>query len=513
MQLLEPLTLNSPVGSNNRVSHGSRTHKLFPNVFNGSFIENVYLNFFMKLSDKFLQNDSLSPKVDYNHSLDFLGTETSFAFGAEVAQLEKSKKFPQIYKFHIGDTGPKTPDPIIEVAVQALKDKQTKYGHFLGYPQVRENIAKYWTKRHQVEIKKDNILLMPGGKPAIELAIQALVGQGDQIIVQDPSYPIYASVANFYTSGKCLSWKARQNPIDKSLNFDPEDLKNLLDKNPRVKLLFLNTPQNPTGMIMNRTTLSAVAELAKQNKFMVVFDDIYDQIIFDGYEHFSLLSIPGMLDYTINLNGCSKNYAMTGWRVGFVIAPEWLIEIFGQLAVNKWSCVSRVNQIVAGTIFGDVELDGFHYDSVAEKLKPILQKDFDQYQKKGEFLSDSLNLLEPYVYCSSPQGAFYLFPNFENVLRLKYVKENLKINSDKELRQWLLHESGIATLAGSDFGEMGVGYMRFSYAEDAHSHIIPGAKHLLKTIIELIEKSGLKPPLASDQIDQKIKNLVEKYFT
>ncbi|MBI5221196.1 MAG: pyridoxal phosphate-dependent aminotransferase [Candidatus Magasanikbacteria bacterium] len=466
----------------------------------------------MKLSQKFLNNDELSPKVDYNHDLDFLGTEIAFAFGSEVAELEKSKKFPQIYKFHIGDTGPKTPEPIIEVAIQALKDKQTKYGHYLGYPQVRENIAKHWTKIRGVEIKKENILLEPGGKPAIELAIQTLVGKDDQIIVQDPSYPIYASLANYYTRGQCLYWKARQNPTDKTLHFDPEDLKNLLAQNPRVKLLFINTPQNPTGMVMPRVTIEAVADLAKQNKFMVVFDDIYDQIVFEGYEHFSILSVPGMLDYTINLNGCSKNYAMTGWRVGFVIAPEWVIEIFGQLAVNKWSCLSRFNQITAGTIFGDMDLDGFHYPSIAEKIQPILQKDFAEYEKKGKFMSAALKLLEPYIYCNEAQGAFYLFADFENVLKLKYVTEELKIKSNTDLRQWLLHERGIATLSGSDFGEMGQGYMRFSFAEDRNNHIIPGSAHLLKTIIELIKKSGLIPPLLANQVDEKIKELETKYF-
>lgn len=466
----------------------------------------------MKLSDKFLNNDDLSPKVDYNHDLDFLGTETSFGFGADVTALEASKKFPQIYKFHIGDTGPKTPEPILEIAIQALRDKQTKYGHFIGYPQVRANIARYWSQSRGVAIKTENILLEPGGKPAIELAIQALVNEGEKIIVQNPSYPIYGSLANFYTKGKCLSWKARQKPVDKTLDFNIDDLKDIIEKNNGVKLLFLNTPQNPTGMMMPQATLEKVAELAMKHKFMVVFDDIYDQITFGENKHFSLLSIPGMLDYTINLNGCSKNYAMTGWRIGFIIAPQWLIEIFGQLAVNKWSCVNRINQIVAGTIFGDVDLDGFHYESVAEKIKPILKEDLAEYEKKGKFLASVLKLLTPYILPNEPEGAFYLFPNFENILKLKYLNEALNIKTDKELSRWLLHEQGIATLAGSDFGSGGAGYMRFSYAEDRNNHIIPGAKRLLQVMVELIEKSGEKSPLLSTEIDIKIKEIEEKCF-
>jgi len=465
----------------------------------------------MKLSDKFI-NSELAPKVDYNHDLDFLGTETSFGFGAEVTALEVSKKFPQIYKFHIGDTGPKTPEPIIEVGIQALKDKQTKYGHFMGYPQIRANIARYWSQTRGVEVKTENIILEPGGKPAIELSIQALVGSGDKIIVQNPSYPIYASLANFYTQGHCLDWTARQNPTGMTLDFNVDDLVEILEKNKNIKLLFLNTPQNPTGMMIKQEKLEKIAALAMKYKFMVVFDDIYDQITFGDNKHFSLLSIPGMFDYTINLNGCSKNYAMTGWRLGFIIAPEWLIEIFGQLAVNKWSCVSRVNQIVAGTIFGDVDLDGFHYNSVAEKIKPILQADFAEYEKKGKFLSAALKLLSPFILPNEPEGAFYLFPNFANILKLKYLNEDLNIKTDKELSRWLLHEKGIATLAGSDFGSGGNGYIRFSYAEDRDTHIIPGTKHLLKTMIEIIEKSDEKPPLLSTEIDSKIQELENKFF-
>ncbi len=467
----------------------------------------------MKLSAKFLNNDELSPKVDYNHDLDFLGDESSFAFGVEVAKLEVAKKFPQIYKFHIGDTGPKTPEAIIEVAIQALRDKQTKYAHFLGYPQVRENIAKYWTAIRKVEIKKENILLEPGGKPAIELSLQALVNKEDQIIVQNPSYPIYASLASFYTHKKPLEWTARQNETDKTLDFDIVDLEKILAENKNIKLLFLNTPQNPTGMMMSEIKLRAVAELAMKYRFMVVFDDIYNQITFDGREHFSILSVPGMLDFTINLNGCSKNYAMTGWRIGFVIAPEWLIEIFGQLGVNKWSCVSRANQIVAGTIFGDVDLDGFHYDCVREKITPVLRADLVEYEKKGKFLSETLSLLSPFILPNQPEGAFYLFPNIENILKLKYVSEDLKIKNDKDFSRWLLQEQGYAAIPGSDFGSGGSGYLRLSYAEDRNAHIIPGAKHLLKIIIELLEKSGINTPLSTDQLNEKIKELEEKYFS
>ena len=177
---------------------------------------------------KFLTDKSLTPNVTISPNLNYLGTETAFGFGAEVIAVESSKKFPQIYKFHVGDTGPKTPEPIIEVAIQALKDKQTKYGHFAGYPQVRENIARYWSRTRGVEIKKENILLQPGGKPVIEMTFQALIAPGDKIIVQDPGYPVYESLAEFYNHGGVLHWNARKNDTTQGLEFNVEDLEKLL---------------------------------------------------------------------------------------------------------------------------------------------------------------------------------------------------------------------------------------------------------------------------------------------
>ena len=461
---------------------------------------------------KFLQDRALIPNVEINPDLMLLGTETAFGFGAKVMEVEKSGKFEQIYKFHIGDTGPKTPQPIIDVAIQALKDGHTKYAHFSGFPQVRENIAKYWTKTRGVEIKKENVILIPGGKPTIELAMQTLLAPGDKVVFQNPGYPIYESLASFYSEGNQIGWQAFRDPEKKTLEYRVEDLEKILQENKQIKLLCVNTPQNPTGMMMGRKKLEDIAELVKKYKFFVIFDDIYDRIVFDGREHFSFLSIPGMLDWTINLNGYSKNYAMTGWRLGFIVAPEWLTAIFGRLAVNKWSCVSRVNQIVAGVVFGDVELDGFKYESVAGKIEATLLADFAEYEKKGKFLVECFNLLKPYVVPNSVEGAFYDFPNFEGILKLKYVRDNLGIKDDKELSYWFLEEKGIATLAGSDFGSGGAGYIRFSYAEDRNKHIIPGMKHLLKVMIELIEKSGEVAPFKVEEVGERVGEIENKYF-
>ena len=462
---------------------------------------------------KFPTDKNLIPNVEINPDLNLLGTETAFDFGVIVMEVEKSGKFPQIYKFHVGDTGPKTPEPIIEVAIKALRDKQTKYGHFLGYPQVRENIANYWTKTRGVEIKKENVMLQPGGKPAIELAIQTLTKPGDVVIGQNPGYPIYESLARFYTQDNYVPWMTHKDNEQGTFEFRVEDLEKALEENKeKVKLLVINTPQNPTGMVMEKEKLEQIAVLVEKYNIMVLFDDIYDRIIFDGVKQTSFLSLPGMQERTINLNGFSKNFAMTGWRMGFVIAPEWVIEVFGKFAINKYTCVSKFNQIVAGAIFGDVELDGHKYEYVGDKIKATLEADFAEYEKKGKFVESCLRLLAPYVVTNKAEGAFYLFPNFEKVLNLSYVKNDLGINGDREFTYWLLRERGIANLAGGDFGEGGKGYVRFSYAEDREKNIIPGMKHVLKVVIELIEKSGEVSPLTADEVDGKVGELEKKYF-
>jgi len=448
--------------------------------------------------------------IQLNPDLQYLGTETAFGFGAEVLAVEASKKFPQIFKFHVGDTGPKTPQPIIDTAIKALQDKQTKYGHFQGYPCVRKNIAAHWNKTRGINIDEDHVILTPSGKSVIDITIQTFSGPNNYIVGQNPGYPIYESLARFHNQNRYLPWYARKN--DGLLTFEVEDLEEILKKQPGVNLVVLNTPQNPTGMMMNQEKLEQVAKLAEKYNFCVMFDDIYDQITFGGRKHFSILSVPGMMERTINLNGYSKDFAMTGWRLGFAIAPKWLIKIFGQLAINKWSCVNTVGQIVAGVIFGDVEVNGIKYPSVADAIRPIIDADVAEYERKGNFVFESLSLLKPYVIPNQVEGAFYIFPNVLKVLDLPYVQNELKIQTEKELTRWFLYEKGFACLAGPDFGEGAKGHIRFSYAEDRNNHIIPGIKYFIKIILELIEKSGLTAPFTASEVNTRMGEIEKKCF-
>lgn len=449
--------------------------------------------------------------VPLNPDLQYLGTETAFGFGAEVLAVEASKKFSRIYKFHVGDTGPKTPQPIIDTAIRALQDKQTKYGHFQGYPQVRANIANHWNKTRGTDLTADNILITPGGKSVIELTMQTLIAPGDFVVGQNPGYPIYESLARVYGQDRYLPWTARHLPSG-ALEFVIDDLEKIIQDNGHVKILVVNTPQNPTGMMMSREKIERIAALAVKYDFFVMFDDIYDQITFGGREHFSILSVPGMIERTVNLNGLSKDYAMTGWRVGFAIAPKWLIDIFGVMAINKWSCVNRVCQIATGVIFGDVDVDGAHYGSVSDAIADTIRQDVAEYERKGNFVVDALNLLSPFVIANPVEGAFYDFPNVEKLLALSYVKNDLNIKSEKDFTHWLLYERGFACLAGPDFGSGGAGHIRLSYAEDRDLHIIPGIKYFLRVVIELIEKSGQTSPLSASDVDAKVGEIEKKYF-
>jgi len=448
---------------------------------------------------------------DLNKNLENLGTETAFGFSAEVMELELSGKFEKIYKFHVGDTGPKTADAIINVAIQAFRDKQTKYGHYLGHPNVRDNIAKYVSETRGTEITRDNIILVPGGKPIIELTIQALVNEDEYIVGQNPGYPIYESLARFYTKGKYIPWYAKEE--ENQLKFNIDELEVILKENNKVKLLIINTPQNPTGTILEDGQLREIANLAIKYDFYILFDDIYDQIVFEGKKHLSLLSIPEIKDRVINLQGFSKDYAMTGWRMGFGVAPDWLIKKFGQLAINKWTALPTVFQIVAGAMFGDVEMNGFKYKSVSEVIKPIIKKDVAEYEKKGKFVYEALQLIKEYVVPNNPEGAFYIFPNIKKVLELDYVKNELNLKNSSEFSYWLLREKGFAALAGSDFGKGGEGYIRFSYAEDVEKHIVPGMKYFIEIILDLLEKSGEELPVKLEELDGKIKLIENKIFS
>jgi aspartate/methionine/tyrosine aminotransferase len=297
----------------------------------------------------------------------------------------------------------------------------------------------------------EEVVVTPGAKPILYFAITALIGPGDEVIYPNPGFPIYESVINF-VGGTAVPLPLLE---EKDFRFDPDEFRSLVTD--RTKLIILNTPQNPTGGILTKHDLEVIAEAARQRKIMVLSDEVYKNIIYDG-EHQSFYSLPGMKDLTILLDGFSKTYAMTGWRLGFGVMPEELAKKVEKLMINCNSCTSTFSQYAAiQALKGPTdEVDAF----------------VEEFRKRRDFIVAGLNDI-PGISCITPKGAFYVFPN---------VKK-LNVPSQK-LEHHFLNEAGVAVLSGTAFGKYGEGYLRFSYANSI-ANIEKGLERIRKSLKNL----------------------------
>ncbi len=359
-----------------------------------------------------------------------IGTETSFEVLALARELERQGK--NIVHLEIGEPDFDTPAHIKEAAKAALDRGETHYTTALASLPVRHAVAEFAGRQRGVEISPDEIMLLPGGKPAILMTCLSLLEAGDEAIIPVPAYPIYESAVRFVGAKPALIPLREENDF----RFEVKDLAAAIT--PHTRLLILNSPHNPCGSILTREDLVAVAELAKKHDLMVLSDEIYAQVIYDGLKSFSIMSLDGMKERTILLDGFSKAYAMTGWRLGFTVAPKILIERFAKLAINIYSCISVFNQDAALAAVRGPQ------DSVKEMVA--------EFQRRRDFIHQALNNIRGVV-CRKPSGAFYIFPNVKSFGK-----------SSKELMQYLLNEAGVACLHGTAFGQAGEGYLRFSYA-------------------------------------------------
>ncbi len=275
------------------------------------------------------------------------------------------------------------------------------------------------------------MLVTPGAKPIVFFSILALLEEGDEAICPDPSYPIYESVINF-SGATVVPIQLRE---ELGFRFDIEELRKKIT--PRTKLIVLNSPHNPTGGVLEKDDVYAIAELIKERDIIVLSDEVYEHIVYE-HEPISIASLPGMLDRTILLSGFSKTYAMTGWRLGYAALPSKLVEPVVRLIVNSVSCTAPFNQ------HAGIEAITGPQDSVPRMVA--------EFKKRRDLIVDGLNEI-PGVSCLRPKGAFYVFPNVRK----------LGMNC-KQLANYLLTEAGVATLAGTDFGKYGEGYIRMSYA-------------------------------------------------
>lgn len=376
-----------------------------------------------------------------------LGTETAFEVLAKARKLEAEGK--SIIHLEIGEPDFPTPENICEAAIKSIKAGDTHYTPSAGIPELRNSIANYIKKTRGIEVHPDEVVMTPGAKPIMFFAILALVNEGDEVIYPNPGFPIYESMIKF-VGGTPVPLKLKE---EKNFAFDIEDLKKLIS--PKTKMLIINTPQNPTGGILNEKEIRQIAELLKDRPDIAILsDEIYSRLIFKG-DHFSITQIPGFKDRTIILDGFSKTYAMTGWRAGYGVMNKDLAQKIAQLMTNSNSCTNAVVQKAC------IEAYEGPQDSV-DKMK-------EEFLARRDLIVDGLNSIKGFS-CVVPLGAFYAFPN---ITKTGY--------NSKELNDHLLYKGGVAALAGTSFGEFGEGYLRFSYANSREN-----IKEAIKRIKDVI---------------------------
>ena len=358
-----------------------------------------------------------------------LGTETAFEVLARAKALEAAGR--SIIHLEIGEPDFDTPEHIKEAAVRALRDGYTHYTPAAGLLEAREAIAEHVGALRGITVAPDEVVITPGAKPVMFFLVLALVNPGDEVIYPDPGFPIYESVARF-VGARPVPWVLRE---ERQFRADPEELRALLT--PRTKLIILNSPHNPAASVLSRRDMEAVAEIVRGRPVTVLADEIYGRILYDG-TFASLASIPEARAQTVILDGFSKTYAMTGWRLGYGVMPAGLAARMTQLMVNSNSCTAAFTQMA-----GIAALRG-PQDGVARMVA--------EFRRRRDVIVTGLNAL-PGVTCLRPPGAFYAFPNIR------------KIDSDAgHLQDYLLREAGVAVLAGTAFGAHGQGYLRLSYA-------------------------------------------------
>jgi aspartate/methionine/tyrosine aminotransferase len=359
-----------------------------------------------------------------------IGTESAFEVSARARALEATGR--SIIHLQIGEPDFDTPANVREAAKRALDEGATHYAPFPGIPQLREAIADDASARKGFPVTPDRVFVTVGGKGVMLYAILGLIDPGDEAIVPDPGYPIYESLVRF-VGGTPVPIPIR---MANDFRLDVDELASLVT--PRTRMIVINSPANPTGGVLTRGDLEQIAELAQRHDLVVLADEIYGRILYDGEEHVSIASLPGMAERTIVLDGFSKTFAMTGWRLGYAIVPEWLVQTYGQLVINTISCAPTFAQV------GAVEALRGPQDPVDAMVV--------EFRARRDLIVDGLNAI-PGIRSLRPTGAFYAFPDIAGTGL-----------SGAELAERLLLEAGVCVLAGTAFGGVGTDHVRISYA-------------------------------------------------
>ncbi len=384
----------------------------------------------------------------YTERISRLESEGAFVVLAKAKKLEAEGR--SIIHLQIGEPDFDTPNNICDAGIQAIRDGYTHYAPSGGIPEARAAVAEYMSKTRGVDYKPENAIIMPGCKPLIFSAMIALLDDGDDVIVPNPGYPTYRSVAKFI-GARPVPIKLRE---ENDFRFLVKDLEDIVT--PKTKMIILNSPENPTGGILTWEDLEAIYGIANKHDLWVVSDEIYSRIIYD-VEFKSIAAIPGAIDRTVAIDGMSKTYAMTGWRLGFAAMPKELADYMFTFAINNFSSTATFSQhaLIEGITGSQDEI-----------VKMVTE-----FRRRRDVIVDGLNAIEG-VTCLKPEGAFYVFPNITGT----------GLTSD-QFADIALDEGGVACLSGTSFGDFGEGYVRFSYANS-----VENIQEALRRIAEVLKK-------------------------
>jgi aspartate/methionine/tyrosine aminotransferase len=385
-----------------------------------------------------------------------IGVESAFDVLVRARALEAKGR--SVVHLEIGEPDFPTPAHIVEAAKQALDEGWTHYGPTQGLPELRETIAAYVSRTRGIKVGAEHVSVVPGGKPIIFFPMLALIEPGDEVIYPNPGFPIYESMINF-AGGKPVPM-----PLEESrrFSFDLERFRSLLTD--RTKMVILNSPQNPTGGVIPREDIAALAEMLRDRDLVVLSDEIYSRIYYGDEAPVSIASFPGMLEKTIILDGFSKTYAMTGWRMGYGVMPAWLVDAVNKLMVNSNSCTASFTQRA-----GIAALRG---------PQECVDQMVAEFQRRRDAICKGLNEV-PGFRCAVPGGAFYAFANVTGTGL-----------PSKEVADMLLYDAGVSCLNGGCFGAYGEGYVRFSYANSLEN--IEDAVRRIKKLAHRWEPVGAR---------------------
>jgi aspartate aminotransferase len=392
-----------------------------------------------------------------------IGTETAFEAAGRARALEATGR--DVIHLEIGEPDFETPANIRRAGAQALEQGYTHYGPPLGLPALREAIAADATTRKGFDVSPEQVIVTPGAKPIMFYTLLALIEPDDEVIYPDPGFPIYESMTRFVGATPVPINLREENQF----RLDPDELRSLVT--PRTRLIIFNSPQNPTGSLLTRADIEQIAAVAVEHDLMVLADEIYGRILYSG-EHVSIAALPGLADRTIVLDGFSKTYAMTGWRLGYAIAPTSLVQPFSKLIINSVSCTSSHSQMAA------VEALNGPQDAVDAMVA--------EFRIRRDLIVKGLNAIEG-IRCLEPEGAFYVFPNVAGTGR-----------TGEELAHVLLNEGGVSVLAGTAFGQSGVDHVRISYA-NSQEKISEALRRIEAVVAAVAESPRTSVPAAASR--------------